>query len=47
MENPIKSLCDTFYRAEHAWSIVRIEGKWQLLDLTYASGYIGEVKGTT
>jgi hypothetical protein len=29
---------DTLYRAEHTWSIVRINEVWQLLDLTYGSG---------
>lgn len=35
---------DTLYRAEHTWSIVRIEGVWHLMDLTYASGHITSKK---
>lgn len=31
---------DTLYRAEHTWSMVRIDGTWHLMDLTYASGHI-------
>ncbi len=31
---------DKLYRDEHAWSAVKIEGKWHLLDITWASGYI-------
>jgi len=31
---------DTLYRAEHAWSVVKINGAWTLMDLTWASGYI-------
>ena len=30
---------DTLYRDEHAWSIVFINGKWNLLDITWSSGY--------
>jgi len=29
---------DTLYRAEHTWSIVKVNEAWQLLDLTYGSG---------
>lgn len=31
---------DTLYRAEHTWSAVRLEERWYLLDLTYASGHV-------
>lgn len=31
---------DHLYRAEHVWSAVRIDQKWYLLDLTYASGHV-------
>ena len=31
---------DTLYRAEHAWNVVRVNGTWQLMDITYGSGYI-------
>jgi hypothetical protein len=30
---------DTLYRAEHAWSVVKIDGVWMTFDLTWASGY--------
>ncbi|MCF8297574.1 MAG: transglutaminase-like domain-containing protein, partial [Saprospiraceae bacterium] len=35
---------DTLYWAEHAWSIVSINGKWYLMDLTWGSGYIKQKK---
>jgi hypothetical protein len=35
---------DTLYRAEHAWSMVRVEGTWHLMDLTYASGHTAPKK---
>lgn len=31
---------DTFYRGEHAWSVVKINGSWSLIDLTWTSSYI-------
>lgn len=31
---------DDLHRAEHSWSIVRVNERWQLLDLTYGSGHI-------
>jgi len=30
---------DTLYRAEHAWSVVELNGEWQLMDVTWGSGY--------
>ena len=35
---------DTLYRAEHAWSVVRVNGQWKLMDLTLASGYVAPRK---
>lgn len=29
---------DTLYRSEHAWSVVKVNGHWKLMDLTLASG---------
>lgn len=29
---------DTLFRSEHAWNAVKINGQWQLLDLTWANG---------
>ena len=31
---------DHLYRAEHAWSVVDIQNKWELMDLTWAAGYL-------
>ena len=31
---------DTLYRAEHAWSTVNIDDKWELMDITWGAGYI-------
>jgi hypothetical protein len=31
---------DIFVRDDHAWSAVNIDGKWQLLDLTWGAGYV-------
>ncbi len=31
---------DTLFRAEHSWSAVKVNGQWQLIDLTYAAGRI-------
>ncbi len=31
---------DIFVRDDHAWNAVNIEGKWQLLDLTWGAGYV-------
>ena len=31
---------DTLYRAEHAWSAVNLNGQWQLMDVTWGSGYL-------
>lgn len=35
---------DTLYRAEHTWSIVEIDNRWYLMDLTYGSGHIAHKK---
>jgi len=35
---------DTLYRAEHAWNLINIDSKWQLTDLTFASGYMAKRK---
>lgn len=37
---------DIFVRDDHAWSAVNIEGGWQLLDLTWAAGYVQPRKQT-
>lgn len=31
---------DIFVRDDHCWSAVNVDGGWQLLDLTWASGYV-------
>lgn len=31
---------DTLYRAEHAWSMAKVNGNWQLYDVTWAAGYV-------
>jgi len=31
---------DTLYRAEHAWSTVKIDNKWELMDITWGAGHI-------
>ena len=31
---------DTLYRAEHAWSTVKIDNKWELMDITWGAGQI-------
>ena len=31
---------DIFVRDDHSWSAVNIDGGWQLMDLTWASGYV-------
>jgi len=31
---------DDFYRAEHAWTLVKIDGEWNAIDLTWASSQI-------
>ena len=31
---------DNFYRAEHAWSVVKIKDTWELMDITWGSGYL-------
>ena len=30
----------TFTKADHAWNVVRVKGKYQFIDLTWASGYV-------
>lgn len=35
---------DTLYRAEHTWSIVEIDNRWYLMDLTYGSGHVAHKK---
>lgn len=37
---------DIFVRKDHAWSAVEIDGRWRLLDLTWASGYAEDRKMT-
>jgi hypothetical protein len=29
-------------RANHAWNVVKIDGKWQLVDVTWGAGYVGD-----
>ena len=31
---------DTLYRAEHAWSTVNVDDKWELMDLTWGAGHL-------
>jgi uncharacterized protein YkwD len=31
---------DTLYRAEHAWSTVFVNNKWELMDLTFGAGHL-------
>ena len=31
---------DTLYRAEHAWSTVYVNNKWELMDLTWGAGHL-------
>lgn len=31
---------DTLYRSNHAWSAVKIDGQWKLVDLCFASGQV-------
>lgn len=35
---------DTLFRSEHAWNVVKINGQWQLVDLTWANGSIVPAK---
>lgn len=35
---------DTLFRSEHAWNVVRIDGQWQLIDLTWAAGSVMPAK---
>ena len=35
---------DTLYRAEHAWSTVKINNQWELMDITWGAGYVEEKK---
>ena len=30
----------TYQRADHAWNVVKIQGDWKLVDVTWGSGYV-------
>lgn len=35
---------DTLFRSEHAWNVVKINGQWAIIDLTWANGSIMPAK---
>jgi len=46
VKDPYVDLKDKFYLDEHAWSAVKVNNKWRLVDATWDAGYIKFTKVT-